>query len=182
MSPPDHALSTDEELLNLWFEGESLAFNHFFNRHSAKVCAYGLKRGVPRNDIDDVVQEVFLRLHKSIHNYEKGRAALPWFFTIVHNTCMDWLRKNISSLNKNISLQEELIPIENETIDEEKLCEVNLVLNGLKVQEKDLFEMRNIEELSFKEISEKIGKSEVSLRKAYQRILSSIKGILSQKK
>ena len=42
--------------------------------------------------------------------------------------------------------------------------------------------MRNIEELSFKEISEKIGKSEVSLRKSYQRVLSSVKSILAQKK
>lgn len=37
MSPPDYALSTDEELLNFWFEGEGQAFNHFFNRHSVRV-------------------------------------------------------------------------------------------------------------------------------------------------
>ena len=57
-----------------------------------------------------------------------------------------------------------------------------MILKSMKEKERSLFKMRNVEEFSFKEISIKLGKSEVSLRKSYQRILSSIKNIVSEKK
>ncbi len=182
MSKIDPKLESDENLLNYWYEGHSFAFNLFFNRHYNKVYSYGIKRGIPHNDMEDVIQEIFFKLHKSIHHYEKGRAALPWFFTIVHNTCIDWLRKNISVLNKNTVLPDELSKIEEDMISDEKLDKVELILKGMKEQERSLFKMRNVEEFSFKEISLKLGKSEVSLRKSYQRILITIKNIVSEKK
>ncbi len=186
----DYSLATDEELLNFWFEGDKAAFDCFFKRHVLKVCSYVLKRGVPRNDMNDVVQEVFMKLDKNIHHYEKGRKALPWFFTIVHNTCIDWLRKNMPIINKNINLGEcqifikcerEKIIQEEEDWKEEKFEQVKIALNSLKLKERNLFEMRHNDGMSFKEMSNKIGKSETALRKAYERALKTIKIFLEKK-
>lgn len=184
-----HENTANEDLLAMWFYGNKKAFDVFFHRHMKRVRAYCFKKGVAENDLDDILQEIFLRLHKKIHLYEQGRQAMPWFFTIVHNTCIDWFRKigkkqhlmdyieegegkiNFLSLKNNLQEQK----------NEEKITQVQFALDTLQENEKKLFALRNEAELSFKEISQQVGKSEVSVRKAYQRALDTIKKILIKK-
>ncbi len=180
--------NSDEELLNLWFEGDKFAFEAFFKKHSSRVRAYSVKKGIPCDDLDDVLQEVFIRLHKNIHYYERDRPALPWFFTLVHNTCSDWLRKSIPQKNRYSCLDEHIQHVEENNAlinlnseknqNEERLASIQVVLSNLKDKDRKVFDMRNQKNLSFKEISERIGKTDSSLRKSYERTLTSIKKFL----
>jgi RNA polymerase sigma-70 factor, ECF subfamily len=83
---------SDEDLLRLWLIGDSGAFERFYHRHSNKVVGYAFKKGIPQDEVAELVQEVFLKLHLHIARYEPERKALPWFFTIVHHSCVDKLK------------------------------------------------------------------------------------------
>lgn len=158
---------TDEQLLERYYHGETVAFDVFFERHVGRVSGYAFKKGVPRHDVGDVAQLVFEKLHRKIHQYRRGEPALPWFFSIVHSTCMDWHR----SEKRQSKIIAEVV---SSSVNEPAPDEVAIDLSALSGDQQEVVKMR-LREMSFKEISQITGKSEASLRKSYERSVAILK-------
>lgn len=170
---------SDESLLDLYFAGDADAFKVFFNRHAGRVVGYAMSKGLKKEIALEVRQDVFLRLHKSIHTYEKGRPALPWLFTIVHNCVIDALRqtKHLSDLRSKMITERETL--DDATSDTDTINDSTAILANLSEEQRKIFEMRVFNELSFAEIAAKTGKTEVSLRKVFERARLKLRVILS---
>jgi RNA polymerase sigma-70 factor (ECF subfamily) len=170
---------TDEQLLDLYHSGDAKAFFEFYSRHSGRVSGYAIKKGMTPEAADEIRQESFLRLHRSIHHYQKGRPALPWFFTLVHNCLIDAYR-DTARLNK---VKSEYGQNENADVSEEASSDVGdvmLALGKLPLDQKQIVELRVLSGKSFKEISEELEKSEVGLRKIFERAKKKIKQFMSE--
>lgn len=163
---------SDEELVLAYFGGEAWAFECFFKRHVGRTFAYCLRKGLPEEEAHEVTQEIFLRLHTFIHSYQKGKPALPWFFTIVHNCCMDWKRRELRRSEMNV----ELLP-EATRSPEGHLTAIEQKLEKLSATERKILKLRVESELSFKEISSQINKNEAATRKVYSRAVATLKKI-----
>lgn len=75
---------------------------------------------------NDVLQEVFIKIHLNIDNLREKSSVKSWVFTIAHNTLMNFLNK------KSISLPVEDIPddfITNEEVHSAKSCLLPLIKN-----------------------------------------------------
>jgi RNA polymerase sigma-70 factor (ECF subfamily) len=177
---------TDEDLLKRWLMGESSAFESFYLRHSGRVLGYARKKGILKDELPELVQEVFLKLHLYIKQYEPEKKALPWFFTIVHNTCIDRLKRGGSSkqLWQQVSLETLDFELRNNTLKEhhddfasekEEVPSLDQALNSLNTEQLKVVNMRLHNEMSFDEISMATGKSSASLRKAYSRAIHSLR-------
>lgn len=57
------------------------------------VAGFFARRGVPSSDVDDLVQEVFLRVHRGLGSLEDDRRVAGWLFTIARNVLRDRLRR-----------------------------------------------------------------------------------------
>ena len=130
-------------------------------------AAYNLARWLTRNDHDaqDVVQEAFLRAFKSFDGF-RGERGRPWVLAIVRNVCYDWLRQQRAS-DLCVAYDDELhgddstgawpAPIfaDPETAasraDDRRL--VNAALQKLPVEFREVVVLRDIEDLSYKEIA-----------------------------
>ncbi len=170
---------SDEQLLDLYHTGDAKAFYEFYSRHSGRVSGYVMKKGMTPEAADEIRQESFLRLHRSIHHYQKGRPALPWFFTLVHNCLVDAYRDGVR-LNK---VKLEYIHQEQIAIKEDANTEVGdamLALEKLPTDQKKIVELRVFNGKSFKEISDELERSEVSLRKVFERAKKKIKQFMSE--
>ena len=80
----------DHELIERCRSGDDAAFGELVDRY--KNLVYGLiYRMIPdRSAVDDVAQDVFLKVHRGIP-YFRGEAKLStWIFRIVHNACTQW--------------------------------------------------------------------------------------------
>jgi RNA polymerase sigma-70 factor (ECF subfamily) len=130
-------------------------------------AAYNLARWLTRNDHDaeDVVQEAFVRAMRYFAKL-KGSEARPWLLAIVRNTCYTWLEKNRPG---------DLVPMEDAGVEahmqtlgsvspfdgnpevivlqsaNRKL--VNQALEELPVAFREVIVMREIEDLSYKDIA-----------------------------
>ncbi len=175
---------TDEHLLEAYFAGDRTAFAVFFQRHFKRTIAYAYKKGIPSQETTDVAQEIFAKLHRNIHLYEAGKPALPWFFTIAHNTCVDWFRRTVHQ-RRDESLYGAELPITAQMRDRstpetggefDDTLEKNLC--RLTTEQRWVVEKRVVDDLTFKQIAEVTGKSEVSLRKVYQRALDALRKAL----
>lgn len=167
---------TDEELLNKWFEGEQQAFELFFNRHSKRITGYCVKKGLRREDAEDVTQRVFIKLSQSIHQYERGRPALPWLYSIVINEFRDHMRA-LSRYDKRI---ENYTIVESQQRGEEN--DRNQSSNLLKAAEGvlsaeslNVVRQRILEDKSFEQVGASTGKNSVASRKMFQRAIEKLK-------
>lgn len=122
------------------------------------------------------MQEVFLKLHHQISRYDVSKMAMPWFFTLVHNACVDHLRKGSrpptnSRRRDALELEELAAPMR----EDESTPDLSGALASLSASQRMILEMRHTQELSFREISTRTGQTEVSLRKLYSRTIASVR-------
>src|SRR5580698_1975367 len=126
--------------------------------------AYNLAKWLTRSheDAEDVVQEAFLRAFSAFDSL-RGEDAKPWLLTIVRNTSMTWLKRNRNA-GATIGLEETLVdPIERSPDPEERLLiscdrqQVRQALEQLPSEFREAVVLREMEGLSYKEISATIG-------------------------
>ena len=126
--------------------------------------AYNLAKWLTRSheDAEDVVQEAFLRAFSAFESL-RGEDAKPWLLTIVRNTSMTWLKRNRNA-GATIGFEESLAdPIERSPDPEERLLiscdqeQVRQALEQLPWEFRETVVLREMEGLSYKEISATIG-------------------------
>lgn len=167
---------SDETLLNQYFKGDAKAFREFYKRHAGRVSRFAKRKGFSEEAADEIAQESFLRLHRSIHSYEHGRPALAWFFTIVHNCIIDAHRQQ----NRSRKIVHDVIENERSASPRELDHDYDLssALLSLTAEQKRVVEKKVFDELTFQEMSLSMKKSEVSLRKTFERAKAKMKAIL----
>jgi RNA polymerase sigma-70 factor (ECF subfamily) len=131
-------------------------------------AAYNLARWLTRNehDAEDVVQEAFMRAMRYFDRL-KGNEARPWLLAIVRNTCWSWLEKNrpaeVVALDDAGTVSadaESLGQVSGMDANPEVILLrsanrklVNQALEELPVAFREVIVMREIEDLSYKEIA-----------------------------
>ncbi|MBM3382877.1 MAG: sigma-70 family RNA polymerase sigma factor [Betaproteobacteria bacterium] len=183
---------SDEELLEGYAQGNPEAFEAFFVRHRGRVYQYALKKLLRPELAAEVSQEVFLKLHSKIHLYKSNSAALPWFFTIVHNTCVDALRRNSgrielswegeSAIEGSASSSLHKSGVSSLVISDPQAGQhdeaISKAVSELSMEQRTVVQGRLLEEKSFRTLADESGKSEVALRKIYSRALEKLRTFL----
>jgi RNA polymerase sigma-70 factor, ECF subfamily len=88
-----------------------LNFEDIYSEFNEKISRY-LQQMVGKNDAEDVTQEVFLKINKSLHSFDGKSSLSTWVYRIATNTAFDKLRSR-SSCQEKVSL---------DTADDESLC------------------------------------------------------------
>jgi RNA polymerase sigma-70 factor, ECF subfamily len=87
----------DEDLISLVAAGDAFAFSALYDRHSH--AAYSLAHRVSGNthDVEDLVQEAFLKVWRSAGSYRAERGGVrKWIFCVLRNQGVDRLRSRAS--------------------------------------------------------------------------------------
>jgi RNA polymerase sigma-70 factor (ECF subfamily) len=124
-------------------------------------AAYNLARWLAGNDHDaqDVTQEASMRAFKFFGTF-RGDNPRAWFLTIVRNTFYTWLRKNRPAAQV-IGIDDEAMAVEDVSVNAEALnirlgdaAAVRAAIEGLPVEFREIVILREVEGLSYKEISD----------------------------
>jgi RNA polymerase sigma factor (sigma-70 family) len=123
-------------------------------------AAYNLARWLVRNDQDaeDVVQEAYLRAFKFFGGYRGGESR-TWLLTIVRNTCYTWLQRNRArELTDSIDETQDEVALdcsnpELRLVQDVDAQMVRAALAELPLEFREVMVMRELEELSYKEIA-----------------------------
>lgn len=118
-------------------------------------------------DVEDVVQEVFIRIYQNLSKYQQGTSFNNWAYRITFNHTMNVMKKQ----NRSKILLFGKIPekIQSTHSSSEINNEVKMALSKLSIEERNLIYLRVYEDQSYKKISEMQNVSEASLRKKYER-------------
>jgi RNA polymerase sigma factor (sigma-70 family) len=78
-------------LVRRCLRGDPEAIKALVDRFYAEVFAVCLRVLSHRHDAEDVTQEVFLRVFRSLRRWDKQRPLKPWIMAIAINRCRTWL-------------------------------------------------------------------------------------------
>jgi RNA polymerase sigma factor (sigma-70 family) len=95
LGPPLLKLRSDEQLLDLFRSGSDEAFRAIYDRYRQRLFAYVrqmLGTG-PRQDAEDVLQDVFVRAYGSLRGDSREVNVRAWLYRVAHNRCIDHLRR-----------------------------------------------------------------------------------------
>jgi RNA polymerase sigma-70 factor (ECF subfamily) len=161
----------ERELIRRAQRGETAAYEELLHAHQQRVFAVvgGILRR--REDVEDVVQQVFIKVYVSIRQFDLRSTFSTWLYKIAVNECYDYLRKKrVRRLVYEADLSEEQVR-QLETFDRgmgaappadaaqraEMRQLVGRLLDELQEEDRHMLVLKEVEGLSVEEIGEALG-------------------------
>jgi len=162
---PEYRL-TDEELMARFQSGDVGAYTQIVHRYKDRLMNFVFRFLGNYERSEDIVQDTFLKVYTHKHSYQEIAKLSTWLYTIAGNLARTELRKlkrrrtySITSLSYEDKEYE--IPIIDdpaETMDSNDFSRnLQRALNELPVDFKTMIILRDIQELSYEEISKIVG-------------------------
>ena len=158
--------SSDEDLVEQVLENpDNLTF--LMDRYWQKLFWF-VKRisYFSEEDIEDILQDVFIKVYKNINRFDDSYRFSTWVFQITRNTTIDAIRKNGARPNEvgleqgdlKLMLAESGIGAEQQIINKDKLKKVEEILNSLPLKYREVMILKFLEEKTYEEIMDIIKK------------------------
>ena len=155
----------DKELVESYRNGNVASFELLVERHQNKVFSYILMLVKDRQLADDIFQDTFLKIIRTIKAgaYKEEGKFIQFAMRIAHNLVIDHFRKSnrlpmADSVNNEYSIIDNLKytdrSIEDEMIEEQVYGDLRKMIDLLPDEQKEVLNMRMYADMSFKEIAD----------------------------
>ena len=178
----------DQEVIERARAGEAAAFNQVVLAYRKRILGT-ISRLIGRpEDVEDVAQEVFVRLYYSLDQLRTAEVFEPWLYRLTVNACYDYLRRakrrhesRMADLSEQQVMMADSAAGGKQQTEERQKTEVREFVDALfrHVSEEDrlLLTLKEVEGLSLKELEQIYGVNEnvlkVRLFRARQRVLKA---------
>ncbi len=85
---------------------EAIKYEILIKQYKNNIYNYALYMLKNPMDADDVTQEVFIKIWKSIDTFNI-KAAKAWIMKVTHNLCIDYLRRRQAAAGREINIEKE---------------------------------------------------------------------------
>lgn len=176
----------DAELLASARAGDPDAFATLVGRYEVRIVR--LVRGmVPESDTEDVTQEAFLKAFRKIGDFDGRSSFYTWLYRIAANTAMDWRKKERHRRHAPLPEGpegEDAVPSldagpETATTRRELAARIDAAIAALPEKYREILLLREIEGLSYEEISKELGMSKGTVESRLFRARERLREILS---
>ena len=172
---PEDDRARDRELVDRVLAGDPMAFSEIFDNYFPRVYAFTLKRVGDRAEAEDLTQETFVQLYRSLPSFEGRSSLLTWTFGIAHNVCSRFFR-HCSRWMVGPKDARELDDKPVESTIERKVdaarvldrCD-EILSENRRPAHQEIFHLRYGESHSIKAIAEKVGKSNEAVKVSLRR-------------
>jgi RNA polymerase sigma-70 factor (ECF subfamily) len=169
--------ASDEQLARTAQLGDQDAFFALYNRYLQRV--YNRVRSkIPPQDVDDVTQEVFLAVVRSLDSYEQRARFNTWLYTIVNRQIADFYRRRSRSHRlASAELDDETEDVAAASVQEsaDQRIAIQRALDKLPQHYQDIIALRFLDGLSFSEIAEQRGQTLEAVKSLYRRAVQALR-------
>lgn len=173
---------TDDELVGLYAQGNNVAFDTLLNRYESKLYSYIFYIVHDEEVANDLFQDTFLKVITRIQegSYTGYGKFQAWITRIAHNLVMDYFRdkeqaNTISNDEADYDLLNNIRLAEHTTEDQmlisQSLKDAKAIMELLPEPQSEVVRMRFYENMSFKEIADKLN---ISINTALGRMRYAI--------
>ncbi|NNE30755.1 MAG: RNA polymerase sigma factor [Winogradskyella sp.] len=149
----------DQILIDAVVNGDTRAYAQLVDRYKDLVYTLALRMLRHREEAEEVAQDTFIKIFKSIANFKGDSKCSTWIYKVTYNTCLDRIKKN-KRFHSDVVIDEltlNKIDVIDDTlqkmIKEEKNTLIKNCINKLPEDSSALLTLFYFEELSLDEIS-----------------------------
>jgi RNA polymerase sigma-70 factor (ECF subfamily) len=158
----------DTALVNAYLTGESRSFDVLVERYQTRLLNFVYRIVGDRERAEDLVQEVFIRVHRHLGRFDRSKKFSTWIYTIASNLGKNELRNRsrnplvlFTSITQGWDDEERPLEFEDPTARPDDQFRkrhvkelVEQTVSRLPKHHKEVFVLREIEGRSYEEIAE----------------------------
>ncbi|HFE46218.1 MAG TPA: RNA polymerase sigma factor [Nannocystis exedens] len=186
---------SDESLMADFREGDAAAFEILMTRHRRGILNFLYRSVNNQSRAEELLQEVFLRVIRAKARYQQTARFSTWLYTIARNLCVDESRR--AKFRRHLSLdaprrgrdggqRESMLDgtaADDVRVDDQAMGptiqnRLKQAIDRLPEDQREVFLMRQLSGLSFKQIGEAVGAPENTVKSRMRYALEKLRGDL----
>lgn len=174
------AADKDTELIHEFLGGNDSAFNKIAAKYQQKIYWHARRMLGNHIDADEVTQEVLIVIYNKLKSFKFNSTLFTWIYRITTTRSLNYIKKRqakkflffLDEQTKDLQAADDII----KNIEEkEKMYKLQRILKLIPSKQREVFILRNFDDLSYEEISEITGKSIGGLKANYFHALKKVK-------
>lgn len=173
-------------------QGDAAAYETLLRSILPVLRAFVARRGVDSSEVEDVVQEILLLIHRARHTWRSDRPFDPWMWAIARNASTDALRRQGRERSRRATAQDVFgerapLPADGSASPEEQIGAAQIgpglldALAKLPATQRSAVELLYVEQLSVAEAAARAGVSPSALKVRAHRGTRALRGLLGSK-
>jgi len=182
MTAPDPRLDDlgDQELIARWKGGDQRAATTLVARHAASLARFAVSFG-EHDEIDELVQDTFVRAFAAIDSFRGESSFRTWLFTIERRLLLD-RQRSAKRRDRAVEIREDSAATEFDALDDlvaaESAVKVRRALDRLTPTQRQVFLLRVNDGLSYRDIAEMVKTTEGAARVHYHHAIRTVRELL----
>jgi RNA polymerase sigma-70 factor (ECF subfamily) len=158
----------DAAVVTSFLDGEERAFGELVERYQTRLLNFIYRTIGDREKAEDLVQEVFIRVYRHLHRFDRTKKFSTWIYTIASNLAKNELRNRsrnplvlFQTIRKNWQDEDRPLQFEDDTTRPDDLYRkrhlrelVEASVSQLPEHHREVFVLRELEGKSYEEIAE----------------------------
>jgi len=178
----------DVRLMQLVGSGDTHAFEELIERHQSLVAGTVARMLGSNSDVEDIAQQVFIRVWKSAARYKPRAKFTTWLLKITRNLVFNELRRTSRRAQVPIQTEAEEIPLKDETnpmpdaslLESELQEAIEQAITELPEKQRMALILRRYEELNYEQIAEILDLSVPAVKSILFRARTELRARLSK--
>jgi RNA polymerase sigma-70 factor (ECF subfamily) len=175
--PTASQTATIDQLIERCLQGDQGAWELIVRQHWRKVFNVAYKFVGKHDEAEDLTQEIFLKLFKSLDTFDRRANFQTWLISVSRNLCIDHyrsVRKERETIDRDVDAAD-LSPASSDTgpyaalEHSDRRALLRHALDGLAPTLRSAVMLRDIHELSYQEIAERLGLPEGTVKSRINR-------------
>jgi RNA polymerase sigma-70 factor (ECF subfamily) len=179
----------DFRLVRAFKAGDQKSFEELVRRYQRQVANIVYLTLGSREEVQDISQEAFVRVYRSIDRFEFDASFFSWIYRITVNLCIDELRRRKvkrvlsldflaeSTIEKEKKSKQQVLASDG-TLDDEKREVILAALQKISQEHRQVIILREYEELSYAEIASNLGISVQAVKSRIFRAREELRVLL----
>lgn len=177
----------DRALIDKLIEGDVSAFEQVYRSYFSKVLGFVHRFSLSREDTEEIVQDVFLKLWKNRISIDREKNLDVFLYVIAKNLVIDRMRQLVATERRlhQFKVSVKSPPAQNSTEQLVNFYELKDIISGLVDQlptrRRMIFKLNREKGLSYKEIADLLNISQGTVEKQMSQAIRTLKASLALK-
>ena len=170
---------SDEHLIQQFVQGDLQAFDILYNRYVKSVYTR-VHYGIPEMDVEDVTQDIFLAVIRSLPSFRGEAQFSTWLHRLTKNKIAEYYRKRSrkkETMLVGLEHAEKKVGKNNTKFVENNVL-LQRALNNLHKDYREVILLRFVDDLRFNEIANHLNKNVEATKSLFRRAMSALRNEL----
>lgn len=175
MVTPSDKYSAFADLLRRANGGDKASYAQFLER-IAPLLRRQIAARIPASDVEDVLQEVLISVHKARHTYDGERPIMPWLSSIAQFRITDYLRKHYAAMRHqttDIAEIEDILADVTQTAPSSE--SIDDLLQNVPEKQKRILTLMHVEGFTARQVGQQLNMNESAVKVAAHRAMKKIR-------